>query len=75
MIKYLEEQDAYKSFLVGGNPASRKNIEKAGSKTERAWDGVRGDEVHVIGEYLSIQLQSRYGTSTKIDCMPEKPKI
>ena len=75
MVKYLEEQDAYKFFLVGEDPASRKTIEEAGSKTERAWDGVRGGKVHITGESISMQLQSRYGTSTKIDCMPEKPKI
>lgn len=53
MVKYLEEHDAYKSFLVGGHLASRKDIEEAGSETERRWDGVGGDEVHVTSEYIS----------------------
>lgn len=50
MVKYLEEQDAYKSFLVGGHLARRLNIEEAGSKAERARNTLGGDKDHVTSE-------------------------
>lgn len=53
MVKYLEEQDAYKSFLVGGHLASRNNIGEAGFKTERAGDTMHGEKVHAPSEYIS----------------------
>ena len=48
MVKYLQEQDAYQSFLVGGYLASRSNIGEAGSKT----DSVGGDKAYTTSEYF-----------------------
>ena len=47
MVTYLKEQDAYKSFLVGGHLASRGSIQ---SESVRASDSASDDKFDATGE-------------------------
>ena len=53
MVIYLKEHDAYKSFLVKGNMASRSDIGEDGLKTDRAQGSAEDDESHIMSMCFS----------------------
>ena len=47
MVTYIEEHDSYKSFLVKGHLASRRDIGEDGLKTDRAQGSAEDDGSHM----------------------------
>ena len=73
MVTYLKEQDAHKSFLVTGHPASRSSIGEAESERDRTLENGSDDKIDTTSEYLIRPAPARY--STKIDCGLENSKL